>query len=663
MLISCTQPDGNPAPTDDWTPIQTGGQVANNCDPTDGGLVATVSASQDTAALGGAEWEFHAPPGSTIAGGIIALSFYAPEGNAFAASPHPLDDASDEFAGCADGFSCGGQVGGGLSTVAAIPNNGAQELFAVAQCSNAGGACPAGGGGSGLDAETNMFGADVLLATTAAPTATAFTGSLLAGNARDVGELGFTAAEASGPGVRTITVQIDGVTVYSGVPDDNQGMCEPIGTDQAGNLEFLNAQPCDSSESFDQSFDVTGLKDGAHTLSVSVTDAAQTTAVVATKQFTTLNAPQADGTPSIVGSDIVGQQLGATDTTFQAPSGAGSVAVAGHWASCDSQGNACQAIPGATRATYTIAPTDAGHTLRYVDVATNNDGSASVQSDATDAITQPVQTGGPTGSGDGTGSGSTTTPTGGSGGTPTGGSGSSTTPPGETTTTPASAAVRGAANGSPASDSATLSARWTSTSKTSLTTTFTARSSATGRLLAASGAPISGATVTIAAKPSSPGSATRTEAEVTTSASGAFTWKRPGSESSRTFTFEYFSHVGDATPAATAKLALAVKPIVSLAVSPKRTVRNITLSGAIAGGPIPAGGEQIALQGASAGKGAKQWLTFMDVRTNSHGKFKAKYRFRFAGPGTYVLRAVTLVEAAYPYLGGASSAVTVHEVK
>jgi hypothetical protein len=72
--------------------------------------------------------------------------------------------------------------------------------------------------------------------------------------------------------------------------------------------------------------------------------------------------------------------------------------------------------------------------------------------------------------------------------------------------------------------------------------------------------------------------------------------------------------------------------------------------------PIARRGKQIVLQG-RAGHG--RWQNFDVVRTDSRGRFRARCRLRTAAGGTYAFRAVSRLEAAYPYIAGHSRSVRV----
>jgi hypothetical protein len=76
-LASCTQPNGQPAPTDGWTTgwfngTQTGGSGdVDTC--AQGGSLAAIEASFGNISQG-PEWIFTAPPAQTIAGSRCAMT-------------------------------------------------------------------------------------------------------------------------------------------------------------------------------------------------------------------------------------------------------------------------------------------------------------------------------------------------------------------------------------------------------------------------------------------------------------------------------------------------------------------------------------------------------------------------------------------------------------
>jgi hypothetical protein len=147
--------------------------------------------------------------------------------------------------------------------------------------------CPTSIGG-GPEASVTINSAAFWLTSDASPTATGFSGTLLAADAHGTADLAFTANDPNGPGVYNVTVLVDGNQLYSGTPDTNSGQCAAAGTDDGAPV-FSSFQPCLQTEGIDLPIDTTGLADGSHDLKVIVTDAAGNSATVLDQTITTAN--------------------------------------------------------------------------------------------------------------------------------------------------------------------------------------------------------------------------------------------------------------------------------------------------------------------------------------------------------------------------------------
>jgi hypothetical protein len=288
-LASCTQPDGQPAPTEGWRTSATGtvgpdSGDTNTC-ASGGDLSAVTSGEAPQGAYEGPEWVFTAPAGSTIAGGNITATLTSPHGQAWLGTPSASYESADVVANCQYNLTCGQD--GTLSGAFPITHLGGSNLYAVAVCVGpyeGATSCPATGG---IDAGVYVSSAAIALANTATPAASGFGGTLLSPNAQGTQELTFSATDPGGPGVYLVTAQIDGKTVYSGTPDNNEGRCIPIG-ETGGTLIFDHAQPCRASESVDLPINTATLANGQHTLKVTIEDAAENTSVVYDGPITTL---------------------------------------------------------------------------------------------------------------------------------------------------------------------------------------------------------------------------------------------------------------------------------------------------------------------------------------------------------------------------------------
>jgi hypothetical protein len=228
------------------------------------------------------------------------------------------------------------------------------------------------------------------------------------------------------------------------------------------------------------------------------------------------------------------------------------------------------------------------------------------------------------------------------------------------TVTVANPGAPGPPNGRNASSEARLTARWRSTPRTRLTTGYDGRETIVGRLTGPGGTPIAGALLEASARPDLAGATAAPPRVLTTGSDGRFTLSLPAHLSSRTLRISYAARIGELRPAATRTLALAVRAPVSLTISPRTTSVGgwIRFRGRLAGGPVPRGGKPLILE-ARSGSGA--WIEFDVMRTDSRGRYRSGYRFKFPGPATYQFRVVCQQEADYPYASGTSRTISVHE--
>jgi hypothetical protein len=215
-------------------------------------------------------------------------------------------------------------------------------------------------------------------------------------------------------------------------------------------------------------------------------------------------------------------------------------------------------------------------------------------------------------------------------------------------------------NGTNASGQAMLAVRWKSTTKAHLTQRWGARETITGRLTAPGGVPIAGASIDLTATPEYTGAKPLTMASPQTGPDGRFAVSLPRGESSRSLTFAYRVHIGDAQPVVAHTLALSVKAGIRLSVAPRVTSvgQSIFFKGALEGTPLPAGGKQLVLEARSPG-GA--WIEFDVIRTGAKGRYRASYRFKFPGPARYQFRVLSKYEADFPFLEAPSNLVGVRE--
>jgi hypothetical protein len=223
-------------------------------------------------------------------------------------------------------------------------------------------------------------------------------------------------------------------------------------------------------------------------------------------------------------------------------------------------------------------------------------------------------------------------------------------------------ALRGAANGDGASDQARLTAHWgVRGSRTRLVSAFGHVHVVRGRLRTQDGAPIANAAIDLVSKTTAVNARELAKRNgPRTGSDGSWRLVLPRNVSSRDLTFRYRSHVNDTIPTATATVRLRVRAGLRLAIHPRHARRGqaIRFAGRLLGGPLPRGGKQIVLV-ARASRGG--WVRFNVVRTDRNGRFRTTYRFQQPGAATYRFRALSLAEAAYPYVAGGSNVVRVRK--
>ena len=591
------------------------------CGTAGSGLLAQVSGQASQPAYGGPMWTFTAPAGSTIAGGTLDVTMTAPEGQVAFESPNQIYDSADVLANCQLNLPCGGILGGTqVWNGAPITHTGGSHLYEIAECVAQVQGQTSCGPTNGMDAVATLRQATIELQNDAMPAASAFAGTALSPNARGLADLTFSATDAGGPGIYQVAATLDGHTAYAATPARNGGRCVSIGSDPSGAFEFQDLQPCPASESVDAPLDTTVVADGSHLLKLLLIDAAQNTGLVLSQQVTTQNAPLTSEVPLLSGTPQVGALLSGSDATFSTPAGAGGALGATlmrQWLRCDSAAANCSPIGGAGAGSHTLGDADAGHTLRYENVASDADGSTTVLSAPSGVVA------------------ATTT----AGGSPGG---------------------QGTPNGNPPSDVADLAVHWAGAAQRR-SVGFTASARAVGRLTTAVGQPIAGARIDIVAQPSNPGAASVQEGSAVTATDGSFSFMAHQREPSRTLSFSYRSRALDPSPAASAQLELLVVPRLMLNVNPRRVHRGTTIHivGSVPG-PVPATGTQVLLQARQLVRGGR-WVTFDAQATDGAGRFATTYTFRVAAVTRYALRAYVRAEQDWPYLPAASPEVMVSE--
>jgi len=300
VKVSCENPNLSAAPNDGWSSFLTGsiGSGSNNdtnCGPGNP-MVALLSTDAGDPVGAGENLQYAPPTGSALAGGSVDVSMYGDgygygaSGTAVAYSPEFAYNGSNVILQCSSGQPpCStGSSPYDYAGVIALPANHGGSFYIGAGCGGESGQTCDEGGSEGAWSLVRVWWANFLLENNSAPTGAGFSGSLLEPHAHGTADLQFAAGDPGGPGVYSVTLQIDGHSVYQGTPDANAGHCVTVGS-SSGALMFDYQQPCKQTETVDLPVDTTGLSDGAHTLKVIVTDAAQNSSVVYDGTITTAN--------------------------------------------------------------------------------------------------------------------------------------------------------------------------------------------------------------------------------------------------------------------------------------------------------------------------------------------------------------------------------------
>jgi len=195
----------------------------------------------------------------------------------------------------------------------------------------------------------------------------------------------------------------------------------------------------------------------------------------------------------------------------------------------------------------------------------------------------------------------------------------------------------------------------------SLTVPFGAPALLGGRLTrAADGAGLGGRALRVVSRPSRGALAATAVAATVTGEQGGFELRLPPGPSRRITV----SFAGDSglEPAARRPLELRVRAGVTLRAEPEslRTGQMVSLGGRVKGrgAPIPRRGKLVAIQYLE--EATHRWRPVLVTRSDHHGRFRARYRFRYvSGRASIRLRATALAEERWPYVPGSSPPVTV----
>jgi hypothetical protein len=221
------------------------------------------------------------------------------------------------------------------------------------------------------------------------------------------------------------------------------------------------------------------------------------------------------------------------------------------------------------------------------------------------------------------------------------------------TTTVVGPVERGPCNGTPCDEAARLVAA-AGEAKTFTRRLGRSTVTLTGRLTSATGPPIKDAQVKLLQQIDGSVSVTQL-ASATTRADGSWSIKAPAGPS-RLLRVAFYSHTFDTTPASILDFHERVQGAVSMH-APRRAHlgRAVVFTGQLAGGYVPAGGESVQMEIFYSGR----WRTIEVLPTNGKGRWAYKYVFSLGAGASYLFRAVTVPNGAYPYMSSHSKPVRV----
>lgn len=298
-VYSCTQPDGAPAPVDGWTPFTTNvNMVAEDECPQGGELAAGILGWKEVPVAAESGWTFLPPAGTHIKQATLHWDYNNSDNEstgtatAFESLEAPYR-GSRPFKSCvhADGCCCSGFLQRvSEQNLVTVPEEDLQPergegvgpgppagITILAGCENPDGGAALHCEGASLKyaAVALMSMATITLEDNSPPQITVVGGTLTTGaELEGVQTLAITGTD-TGSGIYQAILEVDGNEVQSTIIDSNSGRCENVGQAPEGSRAFLYVVPC-ALEVNDQyvSFNLAGIADGPHKLTVLVTDAA-----------------------------------------------------------------------------------------------------------------------------------------------------------------------------------------------------------------------------------------------------------------------------------------------------------------------------------------------------------------------------------------------------
>jgi hypothetical protein len=176
-----------------------------------------------------------------------------------------------------------------------------------------------------------------------------------------------------------------GGSVYPADADWGENIGNPTYAYQWLRCDAAGDDCVDSGEESDVDSHVVSDEDGGGTLRVRVTATNPVGSDSATSAPAAIPAYHASTRPEVTGTPVQGEHLSASDGTWN---GSG-LSYAYQWRRCDSNGDGCADVDGATGDGYDASVDDVGATLRVAVTASGPRGSSTSVSDATGVVVAP----------------------------------------------------------------------------------------------------------------------------------------------------------------------------------------------------------------------------------------------------------------------------------
>ena len=298
-VYTCTQPNGDPAPADGWTPFTNNANMVAEDDCAQGGyLAAGMLGWKEVPVAAESGWTFLPPAGTRVKQASLHWDYNNSDwqdtgaATAFESLEAPYR-GSRPFKTCvhSEPCCCSGPWEGRVSesNLVTVPEGDLVPervqgggsgppagITMVSGCTN-----PDGGGdycdGASLKyaAVALMSMATITLEADSPPQVTVVGGSLTAGTELEGTQTLAITGTDTGSGIYKAILDVDGKEAQSTTVDNNGGHCENVGQTTDGRPAFLYVVPC-KLEVNDQyvSFSLADIPDGPHRLTVLVTDAA-----------------------------------------------------------------------------------------------------------------------------------------------------------------------------------------------------------------------------------------------------------------------------------------------------------------------------------------------------------------------------------------------------